>query len=241
MKSCQVARLLAYISGLVNQELLLQVEYLAAENRILRAHLSGRLRLSNAERSTLAEIGKRLGRKSLSKVAQVAKPETILDWWRKLVAKKFDGSKHRSYPGRPRISPEVESLVVRFARENSGWGYDRIDGAFSQRRPCRIGPDGRKHLAAARDFSGSEAEPDNDVEAIHCVCPSRNSDVTEIMGVAPDPQTGCLGVPVGDDPVGGSLICRENPRRSAAGERGAPASDRRPSPVCEKAPAVAHT
>ena len=131
MKSCQVARLLAYISGLVNQELLLQVEYLAAENRILRAHLPGRLRLSNAERSTLAEIGKRLGRKSLSKVAQVAKPETILDWWRKLVAKKFDGSKHRSYPGRPRISPEVESLVVRFARENSGWGYDRIAGALA--------------------------------------------------------------------------------------------------------------
>ena len=131
MKSCQVARLLAYISGLVNQELRLQVEYLAAENRILRAHLPGRLRLSNAERSTLAEIGKRLGRKSLSKVAQVAKPETILDWWRKLVAKKFDGSKHRSYPGRPRISPEVESLVVRFARENSGWGYDRIAGALA--------------------------------------------------------------------------------------------------------------
>ena len=97
MKSYQVARLLTYISGLVNQELLLQVEYLAAENRILRAHLPGRIRLSNAERSTLAEIGTRLGRKSLSTVAQVAKPETILDWWRKLVAKKFDGSKHRSY------------------------------------------------------------------------------------------------------------------------------------------------
>ncbi len=47
MKSCHVARLLGYISGLVNQELLLQVEYLAAENRILRAHLPGRLRLSN--------------------------------------------------------------------------------------------------------------------------------------------------------------------------------------------------
>jgi transposase InsO family protein len=87
--------------------------------------------LSNAERSTLAEIGKRLGRKSLSKVAQVAKPETILDWWRKLVTEKFDGSKHRSYPGRPGISPEVESLVVRFARENSGWGYDRIAGALA--------------------------------------------------------------------------------------------------------------
>jgi len=63
MKGRQWARVLAYVSGLVNQELLLQVEYLAAENRILRAHLPDRLRLSNEERSTLAEIGKRLGRR----------------------------------------------------------------------------------------------------------------------------------------------------------------------------------
>ena len=115
----------------MNQELLLQVEYLAAENRILRAHAPARLRLSDAERATLAEIGKRLGRKGLAKVAQVAKPETILGWWRKLVAQKFDGSKHRSYPGRPRIDAEVESLIVQMARENSGWGYDRIAGALA--------------------------------------------------------------------------------------------------------------
>ena len=128
MKGYQVARLLAYVTGLVNQELLLQVEYLAAENRILRAHAPFRLRLSNAERSTLAEIGKRLGRKGVAKVAQVAKPETILGWFRKLVAQKFDGSKHRSYP---RIDAEVEALIVQMARENSGWGYDRIVGALA--------------------------------------------------------------------------------------------------------------
>jgi len=127
----QLARLLAYVTGLVNQELLLQVEYLAAENRILRIHAPARLRLSDAERGTLAEIGKRLGRKGLAKVAQVAKPETILGWWRKLVAQKFDGSKHRSYPGRPRIDAELESLIVQMARENSGWGYDRIAGALA--------------------------------------------------------------------------------------------------------------
>jgi putative transposase len=131
MKSYDVARLLAYVTGLVNQELLLQVEYLAAENRILRAHAPARLRLSNAARRTLAEIGKRLGRKGLAKVAQVAKPDTILGWFRNLVAQKFDGSKHRSYPGRPRIEADIESLIVRMARENSGWGYDRIAGALS--------------------------------------------------------------------------------------------------------------
>src|SRR5215472_4488403 len=125
------ARLLAFVTGLINQELLLRNEYLAAENRILIAHLPSRLRLSDAERSTLAEIAKRLGRKALRDIARVAKPDTLLAWYRRLVALKFDGSRRRAYPGRPRISPEVEALVVRFARENRGWGYDRIAGALA--------------------------------------------------------------------------------------------------------------
>jgi hypothetical protein len=62
-----------YVTGLVNQELLLQNEYLAAENRILCAHLPARLRLSDPKRSTLAEVGKRLGRKALAQVACVTK------------------------------------------------------------------------------------------------------------------------------------------------------------------------
>ncbi len=100
MRNMQWARLLAYVTGMVNQRLLLQNEYLAAENRILRSHLPKRLRLSDPERSTLAEIGKRLGHRALQRVACVAKPETILAWYRKLIARKFDGSKYRQYPGR---------------------------------------------------------------------------------------------------------------------------------------------
>ncbi|PYT21313.1 MAG: hypothetical protein DMG58_32485 [Acidobacteria bacterium] len=125
------ARLLAFVTGLVNQELLLRNEYLTAENRVLRAHLPMRLRLSDAERSTLAEIAKRLGRKALKDIARVAKPDTLLDWYRRLVVQKFDGSRHRGYPGRPRVSAEVEALVVRFARENRSWGYDRIVGSLA--------------------------------------------------------------------------------------------------------------
>ena len=79
------ARLLAFVTGLVNQELLLQNEYLAAENRILRCHLPTRLRLCDAERCTLAEIGKRLGRKGLKPVACTAQPDTILAWYRRLI------------------------------------------------------------------------------------------------------------------------------------------------------------
>jgi hypothetical protein len=90
MKNNKWACLLAYVTGLVNQKLLLQNEYLAAENRILRALLPARLPLSDPQRSTLAEIGKRLGRRALAEVVCVAKPETILAWYRKLVAQKFD-------------------------------------------------------------------------------------------------------------------------------------------------------
>jgi len=106
------ARILAYITGLVNHKLLLQNEYLAAENRILRGHLPARIRLSDPERSTLAEIGKRLGRAALQQVACVAKPDTILAWHRRLIARKFDGSKFRTAPGRPRIGPELERYLI---------------------------------------------------------------------------------------------------------------------------------
>jgi hypothetical protein len=116
---------------LVNQKLLLQNEYLAAENRILRARLQPGWRLSDGERAILAEIGRRLGRKGLQQVARIAKPDTILAWYRQLIAEKFDGSKRRRSPGRPRTRPEIEDLVVRLARENSAWGYDRIVGALA--------------------------------------------------------------------------------------------------------------
>ncbi len=125
------ARLLAYITGTVDQELLLRNEYLAAENRILKAQIKTRLLLTDVEKATLSEIAHRLGRKALEDVAHAARADTILGWNRKLVARKFDGSKSRRYPGRPRIDSEIEELVVRMARENSGWGYDRIVGAMA--------------------------------------------------------------------------------------------------------------
>jgi len=89
--------MLAYVTGTVDQELLLQIEYLAAENRILKAQFKGRLMLSDTERATLGEIGRRLGRRLLGEVANVARPDTILTWYRKLVARKFDGSKARQH------------------------------------------------------------------------------------------------------------------------------------------------
>src|ERR671933_743932 len=123
--------LLAYITGSVDQHLLLRNEYLVTENRLLRHQITGRVRLSDRERIALAEIGQKLGKKALEEVATIVKPDTILGWHRKLVAQKFDGSQQRKAPGRPMIDPEVEALVVRMARENRLWGYDRIVGALA--------------------------------------------------------------------------------------------------------------
>jgi len=89
------ARMLADITGTVDQELLLRNEYLATETRILKAQLKGRLLLTEAERATLGGIGHRLGRKALKEAAAAAKPETILGRHRRLIARKFDGSKRR--------------------------------------------------------------------------------------------------------------------------------------------------
>jgi transposase InsO family protein len=124
-------RLLAYITGSVDQELLLRNEYLVTENRLLRQQITGRIRLSDAERKTLAEIGKKLGKQALAEVATIVKPDTILAWHRTLVAQKFDGSQQRRSPGRPTIDQELEALIIRIARENRSWGYDRIVGALA--------------------------------------------------------------------------------------------------------------
>src|SRR6266403_332631 len=124
-------RLLAYITGSVDQELLRRNEYLLTENRILKNQIKGRLQLTDPERIRLAESGKRLGRMALAEVAQIVRPETIHGWHRKLVARKFDGSKKRTSFGRAATGQTIEELVLQFAQENRSWGYRRIVGAPS--------------------------------------------------------------------------------------------------------------
>jgi len=124
-------QLLAYITGTVDQELLVRNEYVVTENRILHNQLKRRVRLTDGERTALAEIGQKLSKQALQEVATIVKPDTILGWHRKLVAQKFDGSAQRKAPGRPQVDPELEALIVRMAQENRSWGYDRIVGALA--------------------------------------------------------------------------------------------------------------
>jgi putative transposase len=75
--------------------------------------------------------GNVLGRKRLEEVGTLFTPDTILRWHRMLVAKKWDYSDRRKKtPGRPPLTDEIRQLVLRMARENPSWGYDRIAGAI---------------------------------------------------------------------------------------------------------------
>ena len=91
---------------------------------------SRRLRLNDDQRRRLAVRAKKLGRRVLHELATIVTPETLLAWHRKLIARKYDGSKQRG-PGRPRTQDEIRRWVDRMATENRDWGYRRIQGALA--------------------------------------------------------------------------------------------------------------
>ena len=94
------------------------IDYLREENRVLREQLGGRpLRLTDAQRRRLAIRGQKLGRRVLSRVAGIVTPDTILRWYRRLIAQKYDGSARRRR-GRPLTPQAIGELVVRMAIEN---------------------------------------------------------------------------------------------------------------------------
>jgi len=98
---------------------------------MLRQQISGRVYLTDSDRKALAELGQQLGKKALEEVATVAKPDTILAWHRTFAAQQCDRAQLHKSVGRPRIDKEIADLVVRMARENRSWGYDRIVGALA--------------------------------------------------------------------------------------------------------------
>lgn len=133
MESVQsdLVEIMTLAKGRIEQELLLRNQYLAAENEILRSRIEGRLLLTGEEKALLARLGKEIGTEALRAVSTIVTPETVLRWYRQLIAQKFDGSSSRRMPlGRRRVSAEKANLVCRFALENRSWGCTRIKGAM---------------------------------------------------------------------------------------------------------------
>ncbi|MCU0661710.1 MAG: hypothetical protein MUC50_05215 [Myxococcota bacterium] len=109
----ETTELMAIVGGHVNDELLKRNEYLAAENEILRSKIVGKIKFNDDERRTLARLAKDLGREALADIGPVVKPDTLMAWYRKLIAEKYDSSVVRKKPGRPCKAKEIEDLVVR--------------------------------------------------------------------------------------------------------------------------------
>jgi hypothetical protein len=124
----------AALAGWVKRSQQDVIDCLQVEKRILREQLGGRrLRLSDAERRGLAIAARRVGRKSLFGIETIVTPDTLLRWYSRLVAQKYDGSRVRGV-GRPKAAGEIGRLVATMARENSGWGHTRIRGALDNLR-----------------------------------------------------------------------------------------------------------
>ncbi|MDQ8196191.1 hypothetical protein QEH59_17285 [Coraliomargarita sp. SDUM461004] len=109
------------------------IEYLLEENQILKQQFEStgkKLRLDNHQRRNLAKRGKAMGWAQLQKYATLVRPETILGWHRKLIALKYTGKRVVKTDRQERMEV-VRELCVKFAEENLGWGYGRIQGALS--------------------------------------------------------------------------------------------------------------
>jgi transposase InsO family protein len=123
--------LIAMVAGWLQRHQQQAISYLLEENRVLKAHHDGRLRLTDTERRRLAALAHPLGRQRLREIATIATPDTLLRWYKRLIAQKFDGSTRRTQLGRPPVAEEVERLAVQMAEENPTWGYRRIQGALA--------------------------------------------------------------------------------------------------------------
>ena len=123
--------LLVTLACLIDRRNQLVIAYLKIENEVLREQLGGRrLRFTNANRRKLGRAAKDLGRAELRELQPVVTPDTLLRWYRSLVARKYDGTGRRRRAGKEPVSGAVRSLIIKLARENNGWGYTRILGAL---------------------------------------------------------------------------------------------------------------
>ena len=126
--------LVVMLACALNERMQKKLDYTQAEVRVLKEvveTLTGnrRITFTDAQRRRLAILGKDLTPKERAETCEIVKPATVLAWFRKLVAQKYDGSGKRG-PGRPRTVAETRKLVIEIARANPAWGYTKIRDAL---------------------------------------------------------------------------------------------------------------
>jgi hypothetical protein len=121
------------IMGVINSDKDLEILILRQQVRILQRKVKTPPRISDSERMILATLTNKFrqsskdARQHLHQLLLIFKPDTVLGWHRELVCRKWT-CRRKGYPGRPGISSELEAMIVRLAKENPHWGYDKIQG-----------------------------------------------------------------------------------------------------------------
>jgi hypothetical protein len=118
-----------YIAYCINKEIYKAIEYLKVQVEILieqQDKQNKRILLTNKQRIRVAAKAKRLSRKMLKQCTVLFTPDTVMRWYNKLIAEKYDGSQKRGKVGRPQITPEIVALVICFKKENPRWDYQKI-------------------------------------------------------------------------------------------------------------------
>jgi hypothetical protein len=133
MKTKPWMMLVTMMAGWINRQQQEALEYLKEENKILRDELlkatgKKRIILDDKQRRRLAILAKKLGRKMLGEISDIFSPDTLLMWHRKLVARKYDGSKNRRKGGRPRISDYLRQLIITMSKDNKHLGCRKLCG-----------------------------------------------------------------------------------------------------------------
>ena len=121
--------LITYLAYCIDKELYKAIDYLKTQAEVLIEHQekqNKRIILTNRQRMRIAAKAKRLSRKMLEDCTVLFTGDTVIGWYNKLIAKKYDGSCDRGKVGRPQLSREVINLVIKFKKENPRWGYQKI-------------------------------------------------------------------------------------------------------------------
>ncbi|MCZ6795191.1 MAG: hypothetical protein O7J95_16425, partial [Planctomycetota bacterium] len=170
--------LLLTVSGIVNRHQANVIAYLVEENRVLKEQFGGKVpRLNDDQRRRLAAKAKLLGRRALNSVATIVTPDTLMRWHRKLIALKWTYEAKRV--GRPGLMKAIKALIVRFALENSSWGYCRIQGELK----------GVGHRVATTTIA-------NVLKENHAICiqPGTPRVVVSSRSLAPHVDSGTIGL-----------------------------------------------
>jgi hypothetical protein len=151
--------LITCLAYCIDKELYDAIEYLKEQVQVLleqQQKQNKRIRLTRNQRIRLAAKAKKLSRKMLEDCTVLFTPDTIISWYNKLIAQKYNGVTNRKKVGRPQISKEIIALVIRFKKENPRWGYQKITDQIVY-LGLTIGPSSVKNILLE---NGYDPEPD---------------------------------------------------------------------------------